>query len=315
MAAGSVVFRHFRPGDERAVVPLLDEQRRGGYSLARWAWSFPPESEGRVIVVGEKDGEVASVCAGVPMRVVVDGRPCQAAAIRELVARDHNDKKRTVEHFIEICRSKEIALIMTSLDADPEALNGFSVLREDRPVVLERTGRSRKDLRRLSYRAEPFRDWEPRLDRLWDRVCNIYPVAVVRDAERALRRFAGHPGIRHHRFLVVPRFSREAVAAVVFVVDQGRCRWLDLVWHHDHPGALVLLSHISGRLVRQFESDVEELWLTGDMATAELLARRKFQPSSRPTFFAARSLDPQIDARDFVERVYLTSADLGVDQR
>jgi hypothetical protein len=59
---------------------------------------------------------------------------------------------------------------------------------------------------------------------------------------------------------------------------------------------------------------VEELWLTGDMRTAELLARKKFRPSSRPTFFAARSLDPQIDARGFAERVYLTSADLGVDE-
>ena len=214
-----------------------------------------------------------------------------------------------------ICGSKEITLVFALLDAVPEAFSGFSVLRKDRPVVLERTTRSGYHLRRLSYRAEPCRDWEPRLDRLWDSVYSQYPVAVVRDAERALRRFAGHPGIRHHRFLVFPRFSRAAVAAAVFVVDQGRCRWLDLVWHPDHPGALVLLSHISGRLARQFESDVEEIWLTGDMRAADILMRRKFQPSTRPTFFAARSLDPQIDAQDFVERVYLTSADLGVDER
>ena len=100
----------------------------------------------------------------------------------------------------------------------------------------------RGSLRRLLYRAEQARDWEPRLDHLWGRSRHSYQIAVVRDAEHALRKFAGHPTIRHHRFLILPRFSGRAVGFAVFADDGSDCCWLDLVWDHDHPGALELLA-------------------------------------------------------------------------
>ncbi|MCW8984200.1 MAG: hypothetical protein OQK55_02575, partial [Thermoanaerobaculales bacterium] len=94
---------------------------------------------------------------------------------------------------------------------------------------------------------------------MWERSKRSYPVAVVRNAEYALRRFAGHPAVRHHRFLVLPRFSARAVAFAVFADDGSDCRWLDLLWDHAHPGALELLAHISGRLVAQWGRDGERI--------------------------------------------------------
>ena len=178
--------------------------------------------------------------------------------------------------------------------------------------VLVRKKPVRGSLRRLLYRAEPARDWEPRLDDLWDRAKRSYPVAVVRDADHALRHFAGHPTVRHHRFLVLPRFSGSAVAFAVFADDGSNCCWLDLLWDHAHPGALELLTHISGRLVSQWGSSGERLWLAGDDTASSLLIDRGFRPqTSSPRVVAMRSFTMEFDASDFLDRAYLTAADVG----
>jgi hypothetical protein len=166
-------------------------------------------------------------------------------------------------------------------------------------------------LRRLFYRAEPARDWEPRLDDLWDRAKSWYPVAVARDADYALRKFAGHPTVRHHRFLVLPRFSDKAVAFAVFADEGSECCWLDLLWDHDHPGALELLIHISGRLAKQWGSGGERLCLAGDDAASELLTHRGFRIQEEPAHgVGTKALAGQLDAENTVGRAYLTAADL-----
>jgi hypothetical protein len=167
-------------------------------------------------------------------------------------------------------------------------------------------------LRRLFYRAEPARDWEPRLDDLWDRAKHWYPVAVTRDADYAMRRFAGHPTIRHHRFLVFPRFSDKAVAFAVFANEGSECCWPDLVWDHDHPGALELLIHISGRLAAQWGSSGERLCLAGDDGASEVLSSRGFRIQEQPLHGAGTSaFAGQRDAESLVGRAYLTATDLG----
>jgi len=166
-------------------------------------------------------------------------------------------------------------------------------------------------LRRLLYRAEPARDWEPRLDDLWDRAKAAYPVAVVRDADYALREFAGHPRVRHHRFLVLPRFSARAVAFAVFANDGSDCCWLDLVWDHHHPGALELLAHISGRLAAQWGSGAERLCLAGDDAASALLRHRGYRiQEERSQAVDLRAFSGQRDAEDPIGRAYLTAADI-----
>ena len=164
----------------------------------------------------------------------------------------------------------------------------------------------------MLYRAEPARDWEPRLDELWRRAGKSYPSAVVRDADRALRRFAAHPVIRYHRFLVCPRASSEAVAFAVFALEDDRLRWVDLVWDHDHPRALDTLAFLSGRLAGQLGATGEELWLAGDDEAVSRLQKSGFSRAESPTaIVAARSLIPELDAEEFVLRSYLTLADVG----
>lgn len=313
MSAGVMNFRAFREGDEAAILRTLNEKSEGGCSLDEWAWLFPPEDGGRAIVVGERHGEVMAVCGGAPMGVVVDGREWPAVELRKLASRDPNDTARVLHHFVETYGSSDrFSLVIAPLDVEEEASSAFEGAATFGMSALYREKPVRGAFRRRLYRAEPARDWEPRLDGLWDRVQSSYPVAVVRDATRALRRFAGHPSKRHHRFLVFPRYSDAAVASAVFADDGLNCCWLDLLWDHTHPGALELLAHISGRLVAQWGKSGELLWLAGDNAASSLLMDRGFQQQalSSPAV-SVRSFTSELDAENLLDRAYFTAADVG----
>ncbi len=313
MGFGALKLRPFQEGDEASILRILKEGSGLGCSLDEWAWLFSPEEDGRAIVVGEREDEVVAVCSGTPVDVVVDGRDVPAVELRKLAARDRNDMRRILDHFGETFGSSgRFALMTASFASEGEAPPGFEEAPYAGLVEMVRTKPVSRTLRRFVYRAEPGRDWEPRLDGLWERVRNSYPVAVVRNADRALRRFAGHPSVRHHRFLVFPRHSDTAVASAVFVDIGLNCCWLDLLWDHAHPGALELLAHISGRLVNQWGGGGERIWLAGDDAAKTLLADRGFRSqTSSQRGVAIRSLTPELDARDLVARAYLTAADAG----
>jgi hypothetical protein len=199
-------------------------------------------------------------------------------------------------------RALRLGVLQLGYDAmDPEPIT--SLRRE--------AGQARGAAHRLLYRAELARDWEPLLDTLWARVRHSYPVAVVRDAERALRRLAGHPTVRYHRFLVFPRFSRVPVAFAAFRCDQGVCRWVDLVWDHEHPGALALLSRMGARLAAQAGAGHEEMWLHGDSEGVSRLEGHGFTRVDEPQglVVVARTFVPDLDAAALSGRLYLTMAD------
>jgi hypothetical protein len=224
-----------------------------------------------------------------------------------------DDDSALVDAFLEFSGSDDrFALALATHAGAAQALPGF-VVAGQRYSALVRERPSSAPIARLLYRSEPARDWEPRLDGLWQRVRKSYPAAIVRDADRASRRFSAHPSIRHHRFLVYPRFSNRAVAFAIFALEGDRLQWVDLVWDHDHPRALELLTSVSGRLVGQLGAKGEELWLAGDDETPSLLVKMGFSPSesSGAPFVAARSLVPELDAAAFVGRTYLTLADAG----
>ena len=312
MNSSTLVFRAFREGDDVPVLQFLNERAGAKCSVNEWAWLFPPERDGRAIVVGERNGEVAAVCAGTPLRVAMDGREWAAVKLQKIVSSGIDDAGRIFDHCIDAFRSNgRFALAIAILESGARISSGFDGAPRPRFSVLVREQPIAGHNRRLLYRAEPARDWEPRLDELWQRTRKSYPVAVVRDADYALRRFSAHPTIHHHRFIVFPRLSNRAVAFAAFSIDGDRYRWLDLVWDHDHPGGLELLAHISGRLVRQLGGVGEEMWLAGDDEAHSVLARRGFCPDeTSPTpLVAARSLSPELDATVFVEDAYMTLAD------
>ena len=313
--ASTLVFRTYREGDEVAINRAFEQASGSVRSLDEWAWLYPSEVDGRVIVVAETGGEVVAHCAGIPIRVAVDGRELAAARIVEYFSPTSAKEivERGVETFFESFASSGRFPLVVACPQIRGDLNlpGFDGTPRRELAALTRNRAPRSKTRRLFYRAEPARDWEPRLDDLWRRVRGDYPVAVVRDAEGALRRFAGHPTVRYQRFVIFPRFSSQAVAFVVFRCDGGRCRWVDLLWDHAHPGALELAAHISARLVRQFACAVGAVGLSGDADGCSRLERLGFRAAegSAEVSMAIRSFNPELDAVSVVSRLYLTMAD------
>lgn len=305
------VYRAFRAGDEAAILRFLNRESDTACTLDEWSWLFPPEEDGRLIVVGDRDGEIVATCAGAPTLVRMHDREWPAIEFHQVIASD--DTAPLVDAFLEIFGADDrFALVLATHAQAAEVDAGFVAAGQRYPVFVREQSPS-ATLARLFYRAEPARDWEPRLDELWKRVRKSYPCAVVRDADCAARRFAAHPSIHYDRFLVCPRFSSRVVASAVFTMTDECLRWVDLVWDHDHPGALELLAFISGRLVGQLGAKGEELWLAGDDEAPPLLTKTGFSPgeSSTTPVMAARSLVPEIDAEEFVARTYLTLADAG----
>jgi hypothetical protein len=311
------VFRMYREGDEVEINRVFEQVSGLLRSLDEWAWLYPPEVDGRIIVVAETGGEVVAHCAGTPLRVAVDGREPAAVRIDDLLSLAPGDEliERVAETFFESFGSSgRFPLVVACPQLhDDRWPPGFDGMPRCELAAFTRDRAPRSKARRLWYRAERARDWEPRLDDLWHRVRGDYPVAVVRDAEGALRRFSGHPTVRYQRFVIFPRFSNQAVAFAVYRCDGGRCRWVDLLWDHAHPGALELAAHISARLVRQLDCTGEELWLAGDEEARSRLERLGFRAAEAPAAvaMALRSFDPELDAAQVAERLYLTMADTG----
>lgn len=325
MTEARTQIRAYRPGDEEAINRAFNQVFRRDRELAEWAWKFPVDPVGRCIMVAERGGEILTQYAATVVRFQIDDRLwmtnhiVDAFATRE--ARRSLNRQglwiRTVERFYdEFSRSGLVPLQFGFPGRRHRRLGilqlGYDAM-EPQPVkyLVRRPGTARSGRRRLLYRAEIGRDWEPRLDRLWARVSSQYPVAVVRDADHGLRRFAGHPRVRYHRFLVFPRLSSEPVALVIFRSDQQRLRWADFLWDHDHPGALELAAHLSGELAARAGCLVEEMWINGDPAGQARLERLGFEmePEPQGLEMCAKAFDDEADLKAMGERVYITMGD------
>ncbi len=325
MSTQEILYRPFEPGDERAINETFNRVFGTERSLDEWLWKFPWRPDGRSIMLAFAGDELLTQYAGLPVMFQLDGRVFEAAQIVDVfstrAARRRFARKgvwvqtaeRFFAHFAESGRHPVCfgfpgrrALRLGVLQLNYDEMEFQKIV-----LLVRKAGRGRGRGRRLPYRAQPARDWEPLLDRLWNRVRGDYPVAAVRDAARALQRLAGRPGVRYHRFLIVPRFSEEPVGFVAFRCDATACRWVDLLWDHDHPGAVETAAHLSRALAAIHGAAREELWLNGDPAGRAVLEAIGFvrEPHPDGLVFGGRSFDPDIDIRPMEGRVYLTMAD------
>jgi hypothetical protein len=325
MSVGEFEIRPYEAGDERAINDGFNEAFRLDRSLDEWAWKFAPSPTGRLIMIAEQDGQVLAHYGAIPARFQIDDAAWDAGQIVDVYSARKARKAfsrrgvwvQTVERFYGHFGDSGRCPLLYGFPSPRPLRLGVLQLDYDamkpQPItyLCRRPPRARVGPRRLFYRAELARDWEPRLDELWERVRSQYPVAVVRNADWALRRLAGRPSVRYHRFLVFPRLSRRPVAFAAFRSDGGRCRWVDLLWHHEHPGALQMLIHLSGRLAEQTGAELEELWLNGDAVGRSMLEASGFvcEPEPGKLVMVAKAFDPGIDLGRVDQRVYLTMAD------
>ncbi len=320
MGGPELTVRPYRPGDERAICRTFGggETHR---ALHEWLWRYPWRPDGRTIMLAWADGELLAQVAARPARLHVDGAVRRILQLVEVSSRQvpggwvsrEEALARAAEALVErfVAGEGRAALVALRDGGLPDVVPGAasrSLSSGPVPVLVRREGGGRGRGRRLPYRAEPARDWEPRLDRLWARVRGDHPVSVVRDASRALVRLAGRPGVRYHRYLLFPRFSDEPVGFVAFRIAGGACRWVDVVWDHAHPGALELAAHLSKRLAREHGAGREELWLAGDPEGRGILGGVGFREAPGPPF-SVLPCRRDFDGSRVAEDAFLTLAD------
>jgi hypothetical protein len=325
VSENSLEIRSYRAGDEAGIIDCLNRALEKPYSLEEWSWRFPPSSRGRPILIAVRGGRVLAHVAATPARLQIDDQIFRTAAIESGVVDPSvgdSDTRRglltdvTAALISELSKSGDCEQFFF-LGAHKEAAEWAAIMEGasvDLPVLesLRRAGSSPSRIRRLAYRAEPARDWEPRLGDLWQRAYGAYQAAIVRDPEHSLARYSGHPSARYHRFLVFPRFSDRAVAFAVFRSDEGMCRWVDFVWDHRHPGAIELLGHVSSRLSQQTGAETEEVWLAGDPEGRRRLGHLGFveQSPAERVGLSVRAAAIESERIQSLGRLFLTMGDL-----
>ncbi len=282
MSGGGLEIRGFRDGDERQLAALRATDGQCERALDVWAWRYPVFPAPRAVAVADLGGTVQAWCGGRRVRVW-DGRgPRPAAVVQEVatladVAGSSDLRRSVVARFVDDMMAEGRSVLAGEGVLGNLASSSFPI----ELVRLCREAARRPPPTRFLYRAELARDFEPRLDALWRRALPPRAAAIVRDAEHALRRCAGHPSHRFHRFVVLPRFGREAAAWVSFAITDGVCRWADLQWDRRHRGALALLAHLSSGVARQFGASAEEAVIGGDAETVRSLRALGFDRRGR----------------------------------
>ncbi|HSO23809.1 MAG TPA: hypothetical protein VLT81_12920 [Chondromyces sp.] len=324
MSTAEPELRLFRAGDEARTIAGFEQACGAERSLDEWAWRYPDSPEGRPVLLALEGGRVLAHLGGSPSRVQLDGRVLAAAQLVEpfvLPGAGGPEARALMSELLgafvaELGPGRRFDLvyrIVARPDGSDTDIAGEGVrLPLPAAVELTRTKAGASPARRLAYRAEPARDFEPRLDELWRRVRGRYPAAVVRDAEHALVRHAGHPTEKRHRFLVLPRFGRRALAFASFARFGDECRWLDLVWDRAHPGALELVAHVSNRLARQLGAARERVLLGGDPEGCSRLGALGFTAVGEPLAMRLEvaACAPDIDLEALASHFYLTACDV-----
>ena len=323
----TLTVRPYSEGDEFAINDAFNRIFGCNRSIEEWVWKFSIEGA-REATVAAWDGEnLAAHNGGIPAAFMVGDRRVLSLQGVDTFSLAALDKRRdwkaawldVMDFFAEVIAPQAQAPVLYGFTG-PNSI-GHMVKRcrwdaaEPRriPLLTRTVGTGgKKSLASRLYVAHPFGDHEPALDLLWKRVQPRYSAAIVRDADGLRRRFAGHPLNSYHRWLVTPRFSQSPVASVVFRTDGGQCRWADLLWDSNHPGALDLVHHLSSRLAQQTGCGQEAMWLDGDPEAEERLRGAGFEGGPDPSGVVrvTRFLDPTLSTEAFAPgKVYTTMAD------
>ena len=324
VSAGTVEYRAYRPGDERAINDGFNEVFGQTRSLEEWQWKFPASRDGRAIVVATNaSGRVLAHYGAIVVPFQAQGLVGAAAQIVDIYSRPDARPglaaarvfRETIRKFLtEFCRADRIVVAYGFPGARHMSLVrlGVASLGEaEMPPVRVRVWTRPAARRGLLWpRHEVSVGFDAgAVDDLWRRAGGRYPVAMVRDAARIGTRFMGRPGVEYVH-LGVRR--RGVVHAWAVVRSEPRLTSVaDLVWDGDDVRALAALDRAVGRLACRAGADRAEMWLAGDARAEQALASLGWRGGVRPDGLemAAYTFHPDLDVATFPDEFYLTMAD------
>ncbi|MGD9252769.1 MAG: hypothetical protein PVG92_02415 [Holophagae bacterium] len=279
MTAGEIEFRRYRVGDELAILEAAYGGTTSDRSLDEWSWLYPGFPLPRAISLAVRGDEIVAVIGGRRVAFSDGDRLVPAVVVRERFCRlddpgeSASTARRLSEHFVAEMTAEDYAVL--AFDSDLGVTD--AVTRSSSMAVLRRDPAAAAAGRRLGYRVELARDWEPRLDELWIRARPAGVGSVVRDATYAVQWVAAHPWRRFQSFLIFPRFGGSAVAWLVLECRNGICRWADVLVDPRHPEAVALAARLSAGVAQQSSATDEEVVLAGNPEMIEALERAGFR--------------------------------------
>lgn len=310
-----LALRPFRPGDEEALNRAFSETFGLARPLAEWEWKFgrvPRE----VLLAVDAGGEPVGQFAALPVSVQLDGRLVRAGQAVDVfcrrrpgAVRDRVFLRLAREFFARFGGAGGLAFLFGFPGERHLRLGRLQLgYAQPRPVPLWRRDPGRRPTRWTSAAVREGFDGEA-IDRLWERAAARYPVAVVRDAARAGRRYRGRAGVEYLH-LVARRGSLPEAWAVLRHEGEA-LRWADLVWDGRRPQALAALDRGAMGAARKAGAEGLEQWLGGDPDAEAIFAELGWhrEPHPQGLQLTTISFDPEVDASAVARRLYLTLGD------
>lgn len=319
-----VTFRPYRPGDEVAINDGFNEVFGLHRTLAEWRWKFPETAGGRAIVIATDAADrVLAHYAAVAVPFQAQGRLVTAGQIVDVYSRREARSglaaarvfRDTVQAFVAtFCRPERIAVAYGFPGTRHMGLVRLGVASlgdaemPPLPVPLWNRLAARRGALWTRHEVTTGLDGAA-IDDLWRRAGHRYPVAMVRDAARARARFSARPGTKYVH--LVARRRSVAHAWAVLRVQETAASVADLVWDGEDPRSLAALDSAVGRLARGAGAARAEMWLSGDLAAEEALARIGWERGqcADSLAMAAYTFHPDLDVSAFSASFYLTMGD------
>lgn len=211
--------RLYQPGDEVRIIGLFQRVFGKERSPAHWRWKFMNNPEGAQICLAVTDtGEIVGQYAGIPVRVMVDGRIFTfSQSIDSMVDAGYRRglKKPGVfaslfEQFADTYGGQDRTTILWGFTT-PEALRigqrllGYVFLHRvvklvrsvDGPAHLSPRRQMTEAWHRIRCPIYPVSRFDARVDRLWEQCRSELRVATIRDARYLNWRYADCPDVQY----------------------------------------------------------------------------------------------------------------------
>ena len=317
-APDGVEIRAYRSGDEEAIVRGFRATFGVERTVEEWRWSFPPLGGAPTVEVAfDALGELVAHYAAIPVAMQSRGRELLAGQVVDVFTRRklglfrrRGLLTRTIESFVaRHCGPGRIELLFGFPSLRAAALGRTTGVYPAEGGVGRWTRPTSGAGARLGWRRSLQRGWDrTALDQLWSEAGPRYGLSAIRGAAWFHWRYLARPRREYLQFGVRRRGRTRAWGVVALAPE--RARWVDLLWDGDDDGDLALLAGEARRLAAESGAREVELWLSGDVSAAAVLAELGWHREVHPDLrLVARSFTPALTDREIVARLYVTLGD------